>query len=150
MMVLIDERDRTATKLNRLTRENHQATHNVCKEELDRAERERDEAVGQNQRLEEQLRANARLHGETRQDLSSRPPQPPVPRDGGSVLGTDAGQEPLMSRLQHLSRQQQDLEHQLQVSLQAEREASTKINRLERLVEVLRKKVGTGNLRPVI
>lgn len=141
MVVLMDQRDRTAVKLNRLeqlTRENNQAKHNVCQEELERADRERNEAVEQNQRLKEQLKDDG-LHSETCLDQSSRPSRSALPRDRGSVLGIDGGQEPPM-----------DLEHQLHVALQAEREAGSKIHRLERLVEVLRKKVGTGNLRSVI
>ncbi|KAJ3612817.1 hypothetical protein NHX12_019075 [Muraenolepis orangiensis] len=121
MVVLMDQRDRTAVK-----------------EELERADRERNEAVEQNQRLKEQLKDDG-LHSETCLDQSSRPSRSALPRDRGSVLGIDGGQEPPM-----------DLEHQLHVALQAEREAGSKIHRLERLVEVLRKKVGTGNLRSVI
>ncbi|KAG7277764.1 hypothetical protein CRUP_023052, partial [Coryphaenoides rupestris] len=117
-------------------------------EELQRAERERDAAINQNHTLEEQLRTNTRLHSEAQQDRGTRPSQPPGPGDGASELGTD--QQPPGPRLQQLSRQQQHLEQQLQTSLQAEREASAKIHKLERLVEVLRKKLGTGSLRPVI
>ncbi|CAL8273939.1 unnamed protein product [Merluccius merluccius] len=150
MMVLIDERDHTATKAEPGSfgyggDDEGRGRPPLGKEELERAERERDEVVEQNQRLKEQLRANTRLHSETRQDLSSKPSQTPVPGDGGSVLGTDPGRGPLVSPLQ-----QQDVQHQLQISLQAEREAFAKIHKLERLVEVLRKKVGTGNLRSVI
>ncbi|XP_030213192.1 mirror-image polydactyly gene 1 protein isoform X3 [Gadus morhua] len=150
MTVLIDERDRTATKLNRLellTREKNQAAHDACKEELERAERERDRALEQQQQLEGEI---SRLQGESRRALGHGPPPAPGPREGGEVLGSTAGQEPALTQSSHPSRQQQDLEQRLQASLQAEGEACAKIQKLERLVEVLRKKVGTGSLRSVV
>ncbi|XP_059908847.1 mirror-image polydactyly gene 1 protein [Gadus macrocephalus] len=150
MTVLIDERDRTATKLNRLellTREKNQAAHDACKEELERAERERDRALEQQQQLEGEI---TRLQGESRRALSHGVSPAPGPRDGGEVLGSTAGQEAALTLSSHPSRQQQDLDQRLQASLQAEGEACAKIQKLERLVEVLRKKVGTGSLRSVV
>ncbi|XP_053192132.1 mirror-image polydactyly gene 1 protein [Scomber japonicus] len=43
-----------------------------------------------------------------------------------------------------------NMEAELRRCQEAEREASERVRRLERLVEVLRKKVGTGNVRSVI
>ncbi|CAL8303172.1 unnamed protein product [Boreogadus saida] len=287
MTVLIDERDRTATKLNRLellTREKNQAAHDACKEELERAERERDQALEQQQQLEGEissilqvllgatqynhsilqvllgatqynhsilqvllgatqynhsilqvllganqynhsilqvllgatqynhsilqvllgatqynhsilqvllganqynhsilqvllgatqynhsilqvlLGANQynhsilqvllganQLQGESRRAPGQGLPPAAGPREGGALLGSTAGQEAPLTQSSRPSRQQQqDLDQRLQASLQAEGEACAKIQKLERLVEVLRKKVGTGSLRSVI
>ncbi|XP_056445932.1 mirror-image polydactyly gene 1 protein isoform X2 [Gadus chalcogrammus] len=150
MTVLIDERDRTATKLNRLellTREKNQAAHDACKEELERAERERDQALEQQQQLEGEI---SRLQGGSRRALGHGVSPAAGPREGGEMLGSTAGQEAALTQSSHPSRQQQDLEQRLQASLQAEGEACAKIQKLERLVEVLRKKVGTGSLRSVV
>ncbi|CAL8288060.1 unnamed protein product [Gadus morhua 'NCC'] len=91
-----------------------------------------------------------RLQGESRRALGHGLPPAPGPREGGEVLGSTAGQEAALTQSSHPSRQQQDLEQRLQASLQAEGEACAKIQKLERLVEVLRKKVGTGSLRSVV
>ncbi|KAI3367083.1 hypothetical protein L3Q82_008121 [Scortum barcoo] len=57
---------------------------------------------------------------------------------------------PISVQLQQLSKEKQSVEAELQRCQEAEREARERVRRLERLVEVLRKKVGTGNLRAVI
>ncbi|XP_062413369.1 mirror-image polydactyly gene 1 protein [Pungitius pungitius] len=77
----------------------------------------------------------------------------PLPSDGGSPVGLlqPSHQGPaLLLQVQQLSNEKQNMGAELQRCQDAEREASEKVLKLERLVEVLRKKVGTGSLRAVM
>ncbi|XP_049895701.1 mirror-image polydactyly gene 1 protein-like, partial [Epinephelus moara] len=85
------------------------------------------------------------------QDLLTAPPS--LHSDGVSPADslTAAHQAPpLQVQVQQLAREKQSMEAELQRCQEAEREARERVRRLERLVEVLRKKVGTGSLRAVI
>ncbi|KAM4625233.1 mirror-image polydactyly gene 1 protein [Polymixia lowei] len=154
MNALIEERDRSVAKMRCLeVREQDQTTANSRlipaehQEELERLQKERDVALEHSHRLEEELqtlRANHSLHpsqpgsspaSPTQNLQSSQDSQPSLPRHGASLLGMTA-QQPLLLQLQR--------------SQEAERAAWDKIQKLERLVEVLRKKVGTGSVRAVI
>lgn len=134
------------------------------KEELEAAQRERDRALEHSQCLEAELQAlrtYQSLHQsqcEYHQSGSSlgspsQTPQvhpAPVPRDSSSPLGSPAQPTALLAQLQQLATEHRSTQDRLQLSQQAEREASEKVHKLERLVEVLRKKVGTGSVRTVI
>ncbi|KAL6106108.1 mipol1 [Pungitius sinensis] len=77
----------------------------------------------------------------------------PLPSDGGSPVGLLQPSHPgpaLLLQVQQLSNEKQNMGAELQRCQDAEREASEKVLKLERLVEVLRKKVGTGSLRAVM
>lgn len=56
----------------------------------------------------------------------------------------------LISRVQQLSSDLQATQTRLLLAQESEKEATEKVHKLERLVEVLRKKVGTGSVRTVI
>ncbi|XP_027526817.1 mirror-image polydactyly gene 1 protein isoform X1 [Neopelma chrysocephalum] len=58
--------------------------------------------------------------------------------------------EDLAAQLQQTRTEQKDTEMKLQKALEASREANEKVQKLERLVDVLRKKVGAGTIRTVI
>ncbi|XP_051478570.1 mirror-image polydactyly gene 1 protein isoform X1 [Apus apus] len=58
--------------------------------------------------------------------------------------------EDLAAQLQQARSEQKDTELKLQKALEASREANEKVQKLERLVDVLRKKVGAGTIRTVI
>ncbi|XP_027493527.1 mirror-image polydactyly gene 1 protein isoform X2 [Corapipo altera] len=58
--------------------------------------------------------------------------------------------EDLAAQLQQTRSEQKDTEMKLQKALEASREANEKVQKLERLVDVLRKKVGAGTIRTVI
>ncbi|KAM3595586.1 uncharacterized protein V6R79_025667 [Siganus canaliculatus] len=80
---------------------------------------------------------------------------PSLPVEGAPVVGVAAQTPPpqatpLLVQVQQLSKEKQNMEAELQRCQEAEREASERVRRLERLVDVLRKKVGTGNVRAVI
>ncbi|XP_045144058.1 mirror-image polydactyly gene 1 protein isoform X3 [Echinops telfairi] len=63
---------------------------------------------------------------------------------------TQQQNEALATQLQEAAAQQATLELQLQQAVEATRRATDKVQTLERLVDVLRKKVGTGTIRTVI
>ncbi|XP_051250552.1 mirror-image polydactyly gene 1 protein isoform X6 [Dicentrarchus labrax] len=121
----------------------------VAKEELLRLQRERGGALEDRRRLEAELQvlqANP-----SSQDLLTAPPSSPgdsISPAGSSLAAHQA--PPLQLQVQQLSKEKQSVEVELQRCREAEQEASERVRRLERLVEVLRKKVGTGSLRAVI
>ncbi|XP_076604482.1 mirror-image polydactyly gene 1 protein isoform X2 [Chaetodon auriga] len=121
----------------------------VAKEELLRLHGERGGALEDRQWLEAELPSLQTSHSS--QDLLTLPPS--LPSDGISpagLLATDRQAPPLLVQVQQLWKEKQSVEAELQRCQEAEREASERVRRLERLVEVLRKKVGTGRLRAVI
>ncbi|XP_067469350.1 mirror-image polydactyly gene 1 protein isoform X1 [Thunnus thynnus] len=151
MKAVMEERDGSVAKFKRLEQDLMQERERTSKEDLLRLQRERDAAVEDRRRLEAELqtlRANHSSRGlltppSLAADCSSAaagplqsppPPQAPPPK----------------AQLQQLSKEKQSVEAELQRCQEAEREAIDRVRRLERLVEVLRKKVGTGNLRSVI
>ncbi|XP_075993420.1 mirror-image polydactyly gene 1 protein [Genypterus blacodes] len=133
MKAVMEERDSSLAKCKQLEQDLIHEREQRAKEELLR--RERDSALEDRQRLEAELQ-------EQQANQSSQVPPPEAA--GGKQA------PPLLLQLQQLSRERQSMEVELQCCRQAEREACERVHRLERLVEVLRKKVGSGNLRPVI
>ncbi|XP_057715821.1 mirror-image polydactyly gene 1 protein [Corythoichthys intestinalis] len=137
MKAVMDERDGSLAKCRRLQQEVMQEREQrVNKEELIKLQRERDAAVDDRKRLEAELqllRANY-----SSEDLVKAPP----PMDGPAP--------PLLSQLRQLTEDKREVEAELLRCREAERDARERVHRLERLVEVLRKKVGTGSLRAVV
>lgn len=139
MKAVMEERDSTVAKCKHLEEDLIQEREQrISKDELLRLQRERDRAVDDRHRLEAELQAIRASH-------SCQDATPPFQ---ASSLRDET--PPLLVQLQHLSKEKQSMEAELQRCQEAEREASERVRRLERLVEVLRKKVGTGSVRAVI
>ncbi|KAM4541860.1 mirror-image polydactyly gene 1 protein isoform 2-T2 [Odontesthes bonariensis] len=153
MKSVMDERDRSSHKCKSLEEDLLQQRELwASQEELLRLQRERDAALEDRCQLEAEIQALRANHSS--QDLAL----PSLPCDIiSSAECEEAGEEappsqppPLLLQLQQLTREKQSVEAELQRCQEAEREAGERVRRLERLVEVLRKKVGTGSLRAVI
>lgn len=67
----------------------------------------------------------------------------------GMISTTHQQNEDLASQLQLAMAEHADMDIKLQQALEAKNELIEKVQKLERLVDVLRKKVGTGNIRTV-
>ncbi|XP_068456773.1 mirror-image polydactyly gene 1 protein [Clinocottus analis] len=150
MKAVMEERDKCKRLEQEVMREREQ-----CAGETDqlRLQRERGVSLGDQRRLEAELQVLRANHSS--QDLFTALPS--LPSDGVSPAGlappfSDPPPKapPLLVQVQQLSEEKQSMEAELQRCQEAEREASERVRKLERLVEVLRKKVGTGSLRPVI
>ncbi|XP_034432120.1 mirror-image polydactyly gene 1 protein isoform X2 [Hippoglossus hippoglossus] len=111
----------------------------VAKDELLRRQTERGGAVDDRRRLEAELQALRANHS----------PSPLLFHDEDSRVSPPEAR-PVSVQMQQLSKEKQSVEAELQRCQEAEREANERVRRLERLVEVLRKKVGTGSVRAVI
>nr|XP_046269880.1 mirror-image polydactyly gene 1 protein isoform X1 [Scatophagus argus] len=143
MKAVMEERDGSVTKCKQLEQDLIQEREQrASQEEQLKLQRETGGALEVSQPLEAELQV---LQGHSSQDLLALPPV--SPGEGVSLAGQAP---PLLVQLQQLSKEKQKVEAELQRSQEAEREASERVRRLERLVEVLRKKVGTGSLRAVI
>uniref|UniRef100_A0A8D3BVS1 Mirror-image polydactyly gene 1 protein n=2 Tax=Scophthalmus maximus TaxID=52904 RepID=A0A8D3BVS1_SCOMX len=159
MKAVMEERDGSVAKCKHLEQdliqEREQRTN---KEALLRLQRERDSALDHRQRLEAELqalRANHRnddmkpaVEHQNRVVLSEVPQDLLYPPSNSR--GSLSEPPPLLVQLQQLSKEKESVEAELQRCQEAEREAGERVRRLERLVEVLRKKVGTGSLRAVV
>ncbi|GLD69051.1 mirror-image polydactyly gene 1 protein isoform X1, partial [Lates japonicus] len=151
MKAVMEERDGSVAKCKRVEQDLiEEREQRATKEELLRLQRERDGALDDRRRLEAELQALRANHSS--QDLLTSTPS----LSGHSVSLVSSLEAPppqappLQVQLQQLSKEKQSMEAELQRCQEAEREASERVRRLERLVEVLRKKVGTGSLRAVI
>ncbi|XP_026142286.1 mirror-image polydactyly gene 1 protein isoform X1 [Carassius auratus] len=163
MKAVIEERDAALTRCKRLEQEllhvkepchysanstRHLAAQNnrerasKLEEELQEAQRERDKALLHSHTVEEELQTlrSVLQHQADETSLDS----PATSNQSQSQI------QPLLHRLQHLTAEFQSAQNQLCLTQEREREANEKVQRLERLVEVLRKKVGTGSVRKVI
>ncbi|XP_070776584.1 mirror-image polydactyly gene 1 protein [Enoplosus armatus] len=142
MKAVMEERDGSVAKSKRLEQDLIQERQQrPSEEELLRLQRERGGALEDQQRLEAELQVLRANH------------RPSLPSDAVSPAGSLAAAHqdpPLLVQVQQLSKEKQSMEAELQRCQEAEREASERVRRLERLVEVLRKKVGTGSLRAII
>ncbi|XP_067312038.1 mirror-image polydactyly gene 1 protein isoform X2 [Pseudorasbora parva] len=163
MKAVIEERDTALTRCKRLEQEllrvkepchnsanstRHLAAQNnrerasKLEEELQEAQRERDKALVHSHTLEEELQTLRSVL--QHQADESCPDSPDTSNQSQSQI------QPLLYRLQQLTSEHQSAQTQLCLAQEREREANEKVQRLERLVEVLRKKVGTGSVRKVI
>ncbi|XP_073683472.1 mirror-image polydactyly gene 1 protein [Garra rufa] len=162
MKAVIEERDTALTRCKRLEQEllrvkepchnsanstRHLAAQNnwerasKLEEELQEARRERDKALLESHTLEEELQT---LRSVLHQSDETSPDSP------ATSSQTQTQIQPLLHRLQQLTSEFQSAQSQLCLTQEREKEANEKVQRLERLVEVLRKKVGTGSVRKVI
>ncbi|XP_074548203.1 mirror-image polydactyly gene 1 protein isoform X2 [Halichoeres trimaculatus] len=150
MKAVMEERDSSIAKCKRLEQDLiHEREQRASQEEELRFQTERGGAQEEMQRLEAELQVLRANHSS--QDLispSSSSPGDGVPRSCSIAPAHEA--PALLVQVQQLSREKQSVEAELQRCQEAEREASERVRRLERLVEVLRKKVGAGSLRAVI
>ncbi|XP_039529701.1 mirror-image polydactyly gene 1 protein isoform X2 [Pimephales promelas] len=165
MKAVIEERDAAITRCKRLEQElirvkepchnsanstRHLAVQNnrerasKLEEELQEALRERDKALVHSRTLEEELQT---LHSVLQHQADEACPDSPVTSNQSQ---SQSQIQPLLYRLQQLTSEHQSAQTQLCLAQDREREANEKVQRLERLVEVLRKKVGTGSVRKVI
>ncbi|XP_077945250.1 mirror-image polydactyly gene 1 protein isoform X2 [Gasterosteus aculeatus] len=133
-----------------------QRRNEITTQEMMAVMKERDSAIAKCKQLEQDVMEERKEHArETellrRKDIdvelqvlqaprSFQDLHAPLPSDGGSPLAL----------VQQLSNEKENMGAELQRCREAEREASEKVLKLERLVEVLRKKVGTGSLRAVM
>ncbi|XP_008313230.1 mirror-image polydactyly gene 1 protein isoform X2 [Cynoglossus semilaevis] len=140
MKAVMMERDVCVAKFKRLEHELIQEREErTSKEELLRHHRDKD--MNDRWQLEaelESLRAN-----NSSQDVTVAPPSS---LDNSSSLEA----APLLVQLQQLSKDKELVEVELKRCQEAEQEATERVRRLERLVDVLRKKVGTGSVRAMI
>uniref|UniRef100_UPI0037E8C749 mirror-image polydactyly gene 1 protein isoform X2 n=1 Tax=Semicossyphus pulcher TaxID=241346 RepID=UPI0037E8C749 len=149
MKAVMEERDGSIAKCKRLEQDLMQERERrASQEELLRPQRERGGALEDRQRLEVELQVLRANHSS--QHLLSPPSLPGDSVSPAASSGEAHEAPPLLVQVQQLSREKQSVEAELQRCQEAEREASERVRRLERLVEVLRKKVGTGSLRAVI
>ncbi|XP_051723267.1 mirror-image polydactyly gene 1 protein isoform X2 [Ctenopharyngodon idella] len=168
MKAVIEERDTALTRCKRLEQEllrvkepclnsenstRHLAAPNnrermskslQLEEELQEAQRERDKALVLSHTLEEELQT-------LRSVLQHQADETCLDSPATSNQSQSQSQiQPLLYRLQQLTSEHQSTQTQLCLAQEREKEANEKVQRLERLVEVLRKKVGTGSVRKVI
>lgn len=121
-----------------LVGQNSRERASKLEEELVEAQRQRDKALELSRTLEEELQTlRSVLQGKTDDN-------PATSNQSQTQI------EALQRRLQQVTSEHQHAQTQLCLAQEREREASEKVQRLERLVEVLRKKVGTGSVRTVI
>ncbi|CAL1575443.1 unnamed protein product [Knipowitschia caucasica] len=135
MSAVMDERDLNAAKVKRLEEELRELR--LLQAELVMLQRERDAGVDERRRLEAELRELKVNH--------KRSVAPPTaqPTEDATALSLPDDVTALQQQLMMMSQQKQSSEVELV-------QANEKIQRLERLVEVLRKKVGTGSARAIV
>lgn len=125
-----------------LAGQNSRERASKLEEELVEAQRQRDKALELSRTLEEELQTlRSVLQGKTDDSSHDKP---------ATSNQSQTQIEALQRRLQQVTSEHQHAQTQLCLAQEREREASEKVQRLERLVEVLRKKVGTGSVRTVI
>ncbi|XP_023696072.1 mirror-image polydactyly gene 1 protein isoform X2 [Paramormyrops kingsleyae] len=174
MNAVIEERDAALARCQRLERDLHQvreqsrasansARHltaennqeRAWKEALDVVRMERDRAVEQSRRLEQEMQtlrtSCSSQQPPCREAPANKPPEPALNCSSPQPPASLAPQNTqLLEQLRLLAAELRSSEDQLRRSQEAECEAKERVQKLERLVEVLRKKVGSGSLRTVI
>ncbi|XP_014824129.1 PREDICTED: mirror-image polydactyly gene 1 protein-like [Poecilia mexicana] len=149
MKAVMEERDKSVDKCKWLKEDLLQKDQSFSQEELLRLQKERDAALDDKRRLQAQIQALQADHSS--QDHAT-PSQTSLPAESSADQKdlSSSQVQSLVVQLQQLSREKEDTAAELQRSQAAEQEASERVRRLERLVEVLRKKVGAGSLRAVV
>ncbi|XP_041514458.1 mirror-image polydactyly gene 1 protein [Microtus oregoni] len=180
MKAVIEERDAAVSQCKRLHRELHRlkeqkqtsanntrhptAENNqerALKEKLLSMQQAKETAVEQYKRLEEEiqtLRVYYSLHKSLSQEENLKDQfnhalstyEEALKNRESVVSITQQQNEELATQLEQALTQQANMELQLQCALEVSQAANEKVQKLERLVDVLRKKVGTGALRTVI
>uniref|UniRef100_A0A8B9FWC6 Mirror-image polydactyly 1 n=1 Tax=Amazona collaria TaxID=241587 RepID=A0A8B9FWC6_9PSIT len=156
---LKEQNQTSANNTRHLTAENNQ--ERALKAELIALQQEKEAALQQCRKLEEEIQTLRVYYS-----LSKSLPEGMNLRDQlNCAFGTSEGGlqgredvvtltycqiEDLAARLQQSRSEQKDTELKLQKALEASQEANEKVQKLERLVDVLRKKVGAGTIRTVI
>lgn len=139
MNAVMEERDACMAKCKRLEELMQNIEQQPSQEQLLNVQMDRDRALEDRRRLEAELQALRSTQ------ILQDPTLPPQSSSDAPPKGA-----PLLVELQQLSLEKQRMEAELRRCQEAEQDAAEKVHRLERLVEVLRKKVGSGRLRPVI
>ncbi|XP_009669209.2 mirror-image polydactyly gene 1 protein isoform X1 [Struthio camelus] len=156
---LKEQNQTSANNTRHLTAENNQ--ERALKAELITLQQEKEAVLQQCKKLEEEiqtLRIYYSLHKSLSQGMSLKDQHNCTfsTSESGLKSRDDVvtllyGQvEELAAQLQRAQSEQKDTELKLQKALEASREANEKVQKLERLVDVLRKKVGAGTIRTVI
>ncbi|XP_042724053.1 mirror-image polydactyly gene 1 protein [Lagopus leucura] len=156
---LKEQNQTSANNTRHLTAENNQ--ERALKAELIALQQEKEDTLQQCRKLEEEiqrLHVHYSLHKPVSQGVSLNDwlHCAFITSEGGlkdreDIVTITYGQlKDLAAQLQQSQSEQQDTELKLQKALEALKEANEKVQRLERLVDVLRKKVGAGTIRTVI
>ncbi|XP_064279981.1 mirror-image polydactyly gene 1 protein [Passer domesticus] len=156
---LKEQNQTSANNTRHMTAENNQ--ERALKAELITLQQVKEAALQQCKKLEEEvqtLRVYYRLYKSLSEGLSLKnQPNCAFSTSEGELQGREDvvtltyGQiEELAAQLQQTRSEQKDTELKLQKALEASQEANEKVQKLERLVDVLRKKVGAGTIRTVI
>ncbi|XP_057284543.1 mirror-image polydactyly gene 1 protein isoform X1 [Pezoporus wallicus] len=155
---LKEQNQTSANNTRHLTAENNQ--ERALKAELITLQQEKEAALQQCKKLEEEIQT---LH--VYYSLSKSLPEGKSLQELNCTFGTSEGGlqgradvvtltycqiEDLAAQLQQARSEQKDTELKLQKALEASQEANEEVQKLERLVDVLRKKVGAGTIRTVI
>uniref|UniRef100_A0A6I8NJ60 Mirror-image polydactyly 1 n=1 Tax=Ornithorhynchus anatinus TaxID=9258 RepID=A0A6I8NJ60_ORNAN len=156
---LKEQNQTSANNMRHLTAENNQ--ERALKAKLSTMQRAREIAIQQYQKLEEELqtlRVYYSLHASLSQEeslkdqfkltLSAYEDALKIREDVISL--SQKRQEELTAHLQEALSGRTMAESKLQRALETTQEASEKVKKLERLVDVLRKKIGAGTVRTVI
>ncbi|XP_019374411.1 PREDICTED: mirror-image polydactyly gene 1 protein isoform X2 [Gavialis gangeticus] len=156
---LKEQNQTSANNTRHLTAENNQ--ERALKAKMATLQQEREAAVHQCQKLEEEiqtLRVYYSLHKSLSQEVSLKDQfnctlstyEDALKSREDIVSTTYRQNQELATKLQKALTDRKDMELKLQGALEASEEANKKIQKLERLVDVLRKKVGAGTIRTVI
>ncbi|XP_074921628.1 mirror-image polydactyly gene 1 protein isoform X2 [Chelonoidis abingdonii] len=156
---LKEQNQTSANNTRHLTAENNQ--ERALKAKLLVIQQERETAIQQNKKLEEEiqtLRVYYSLHKSLSQEVSLKDQfnctlstyEDALKSSEDIVTITHRQNEQLATQLQQALTERINMELKLQQALEASQEAKEKVQTLERLVDVLRKKVGAGTIRTVI
>uniref|UniRef100_A0A8C3T499 Mirror-image polydactyly 1 n=1 Tax=Chelydra serpentina TaxID=8475 RepID=A0A8C3T499_CHESE len=156
---LKEQNQTSANNTRHLTAENNQ--ERALKAKLLGMQQEKETAIQQNKKLEEEiqtLRVYYSLHNSLSQEVSLKDQfnctlstyEDALKSSEDIVTITHRQNEQLATQLQQALTERTDMELKLQQALEASHESNEKVQTLERLVDVLRKKVGAGTIRTVI
>ncbi|XP_078418925.1 mirror-image polydactyly gene 1 protein isoform X7 [Cetorhinus maximus] len=157
---LLKEQNQTmANNMKQLTTENN--VEHSLKAQLLTTQKERDGALQRCKKQDEEiqtLRLYYSLHKSLSQEASLTDQfnialgtyDDALRASKGIMSATHYQNEDLANQLQLAVAEQVNMGIKLQQALEAKNELNEKVQKLERLVDVLRKKVGTGNIRTVI
>ncbi|XP_068539390.1 mirror-image polydactyly gene 1 protein isoform X1 [Anas acuta] len=156
---LKEQNQTSANNTRHLTAENNQ--ERALKAELIALQQEKEAALQQCKKLEEEmerLHVYYSSHKPLSQGMSLKDwlnctfsTSEGRLKDKEDVVTLTYGQiEELAAQLRQAQSEQKDTEMKLQKALEVSKEANEKVQKLERLVDVLRKKVGAGTIRTVI
>ncbi|XP_061038452.1 mirror-image polydactyly gene 1 protein isoform X4 [Eubalaena glacialis] len=156
---LKEQNQTSANNVRHLTAENNQ--ERALKAKLLAMQQARETAVQQYKKLEEEiqtLRVYYSLHKSLSQEENLKDQfnhtlstyEEALKNRENIVSITQQQNDELATQLQQALTDRANMELELQHTIEASRAANDKVQKLERLVDVLRKKVGTGTMRTVI